>query len=121
MSLISTTIISLIALSHASKKLLQTSCKDGEEMINGVCVDKCGGFENCIVYSDGCNQCDCGADGTGDCTTHQCVWQGIPSCITCDDGYQVNNRTCEEIPTCGGYEYCASYVSNSFIFQISVD
>ena len=33
------------------------SCVDGYELINGYCVESCGGFDNCAVYSDGCNTC----------------------------------------------------------------
>jgi hypothetical protein len=61
---------------------------------------------HCTVYNDGCNDCVRGDEGVA-CTERACIWQGIPSCSECENGYALeNNRCVKRQNTCvseGGY------------------
>lgn len=61
---------------------------------------------HCTVYNDGCNDCVRGDEGVA-CTERACIWQGIPSCSECENGYTLeNNRCVKKQNTCvgeGGY------------------
>jgi len=48
---------------------------------------------HCTVYNDGCNDCVRGDEGVA-CTKRACIWQGIPSCSECDNGYTLQNGRC---------------------------
>lgn len=52
---------------------------------------------HCTSYSDGCNDCSVTSDGTV-CTERACIWQGIPKCYTCEDGYMLQNDRCVKKP-----------------------
>lgn len=44
-------------------------------------------LNHCETFSDGCNECSTDDAGQVSCTERQCIWQGIPQCHTCDEGY----------------------------------
>jgi len=60
-------------------------------------LDNCG--ENCDVFFDGCNVCNC---GSGICTHKTCDEYETSFCATCIDGYYWNNNTrqCENQDIC---------------------
>eukprot|EP01084_Bolivina_argentea_P130740 230811_1 len=65
---------------------------------------KCGGFKNCAVYNDGCNDCICGlmedTCGSKFCSPE---WKYISNCIRCKYGYELNYYgECEKITTTTG-------------------
>ena len=73
-------------------------------------------MDKIFSFSDGCNTCDCGVDGsatTPRCTEIACTPdQTVPYfCDTCATGYGKDTLTgeCVAIPTCGGVENCAKY------------
>lgn len=61
---------------------------------------------HCTVYNDGCNDCVRGDEGVA-CTKRACIWQGIPSCSECENGYMLENNRCVRKQTAciteGGY------------------
>ena len=92
------------------------SCIDGYELNedneckpdNSSCL-----YDNCLRFTDGCNGCLCTDDGeVYNCTNVLCVWQGIPACLECAEGYELNdNDECEEESTTGSCsDNCARYV-----------
>jgi len=58
---------------------------------------KCGGFEHCDAYFDGCNTCRCSAGGFDACT--RCILPitvdlaALKRCTTCKAGYEVDPLT----------------------------
>eukprot|EP00483_Globobulimina_turgida_P011604 UN11626 len=66
-------------------------------------VPNCGGFQNCIAYNDGCNNCICmGGTGLTACTQRFCVPPPVPRCTACTDGYTLNAVTneCDHVEPC---------------------
>eukprot|EP01084_Bolivina_argentea_P130737 230806_1 len=74
----------------------------------------CGGYDNCMWFFDGCNECDCGHDGLGwplRCEEKACdpTTLGRTYCIKCADGYELNKfQKCIK-SKCGGFKNCAVY------------
>jgi hypothetical protein len=48
---------------------------------------------HCTTYNDGCNECSTGDEGPI-CTERMCIWQGIPQCHTCEEGYELSGNRC---------------------------
>jgi len=64
---------------------------------NGVCItyDDCGQTQiqdicpdDCSVYFDGCNYCDCNPDGSMTCTTNVCSTYSDAYCSTCKNNLE---------------------------------
>eukprot|EP01084_Bolivina_argentea_P002968 5552_1 len=68
---------------------------------------ECGGFDNCMLYYDGCNTCSCDEDGTM-CTEMACDTEKNEECRQCQDGYELINDECG-IFNCGGFRNCQIY------------
>lgn len=95
---------------------------------NGVCTDDCGGpgscvpkpfsFAGCKTYNDGCNDCTVSGGDAISCTERTCIWQGIPSCSTCEAGYVLSNKRCIPSPTSctkeGGYAGGGMVIDESY-------
>jgi hypothetical protein len=58
---------------------------DGTFACDSTCSKEEVSCESCPCgrYNDGCNDCECGLDGSETCTERRCIWQGIPSCLPC--------------------------------------
>lgn len=69
----------------------------------------CGGFENCLAYNDGCNDCTCNPNGSEACTEKACLKQGEPKCIkfTCSNNSDCDTQNgfrCRRDPFCRGQD-----------------
>ena len=65
-------------------------------MVDGECVEACGGFEGCTSYFDGCNGCSCTDNGLVLCTKIACTIEQItkPYCTACLDDYFLRDGAC---------------------------
>jgi len=84
---------------------------------NGLCTDDCEGpnscrqkpfsFAGCKTYNDGCNECSVSGGDAIACTERACIWQGTPSCSSCEAGYTLKGDRCvPSVNSCvreGGY------------------
>eukprot|EP01084_Bolivina_argentea_P072478 131601_1 len=83
-----------------------TKCNNGYVLTdNGNCElikPSCGGFENCEIYNDGCNNCICNENSIDSCEEKICAipidGPIPPICILCKNGFHMNKITkqCEK-------------------------
>lgn len=62
-----------------------------DTVVNGVNLGMC------THYSDGCNECNVGADGSLACTTRMCISAGVPKCLDTDTSL-LQNQTAKPAP-----------------------
>ncbi len=71
------------------------------------CRQKPFSFIGCKTYNDGCNECSVSGGDAIACTERACIWQGTPSCSSCDEGYTLKGDRCvPSVNSCvreGGY------------------
>merc|ERR1712228_481733 len=82
-----------VAGCQQAQNCVQGACRDPDVQVASL-SEKCGGFDNCVSYYDGCNNCVCGSNGMAACTRMMCFRKGTPKCIKCAKGFSLDGYDC---------------------------